>query len=204
MRAGPLFGIVATLTLFLNTLPAQSTDPLKYVLVPTGEIQIDWQKVRDARQHVAQTDSVEAYAQTTNQVLQAWCHDINFQRDAMAFATTTIMSSGITDCPAVGSSEIVKIIVPSSRFSSAFGAYASDEMPKSINIYMRSTTPDGREALFSLAIPYLIQVYHEQGEYFDPQGFFPNFCLMCGCCYKPDGNGGLGTEEHWLKVQNMQ
>ena len=201
MRPGPLIAIVAAITLFLNVTPAKSQVALKYVLIPTGEIQFDWQELWRAKQHVWPTQSVEAYAQTTNEVLQAWCNDISFQRDAMTFATTTIMGAGITNCPSADSNEIIKIIVPSSQFSSQFGARAPDEVPESINIYLRSNTPAGRDELFSLAKPYLSLAYPANGEYFTPDGFFPNFCLMCGCCYKP--NGGITTEQFWTRMEHF-
>jgi hypothetical protein len=85
--------MVAALTLFLNAIPAQSQDTLKYVFIPTDELFINWDKIWSARHRLPQTPAVHAYANTTNEVLQAWCHDINFQRDAMAITTTPIMNS---------------------------------------------------------------------------------------------------------------
>lgn len=182
MQKGLIFGIIAGVCLFASALPAYSQENLKYILLPTNELKVDWDKVWEARGHILPIATVEAYAGTTAEVLRSWCTDISAGRSAMAFATMTIEEAGIGVCPSAGSSELAMITVPSDRFSDSFGVIGEDESLERINIYLRSSSPEETEELFLLAKPYLSIPYSDIDDMLNPDFFFPHFCKMCGCC----------------------
>jgi len=171
------------------TIAANAQDGATYVLYPYSEVRVNSEFLASVTDTENWSTSIQAYVSTSDQVLEAWCNGLGENAAAIAISTTKAADILGDGCGAARDSATMVIEVPKGRFTSNFADLSNAETDN-LYFYLRNQGSDEFSALSAIGKGLLVDPYLNEGPHIFSigrqsgieNGFFPNFCQMCGCC----------------------